>query len=154
MADTGLFYAIEIPVSFDLVPPPEDPAFFPAKDLGGLPRSDLRLDHIDLGLDNWRDLPGKEFVFPVNPAPGYIDGSIYLQSTHNSADATRLRFGSLNRSTLELSLDVIFDFSLIDATPSILPRTKTVSWTTSLDLDMAELDRQMTLAQSLLTKTC
>ncbi len=147
---TGLFYSIEIPVGFDLNPVPEDPEFFPHKDARGLPKSDLRLDHISLGLTSWRSLSGQEFAFPVNPAPGYIDGSIYLQATHNWADATRLRFGGLQPSAIALSLDVAVDFSMLDAAPAALASAMPVTWEVILDVDVAELDRQMTLAQSLL----
>lgn len=149
---SGLFYSIEIPVGFDLNAVPDDPEFFPDKDARGLPKSELGLDHISLGLTSWRGLSGQEFVFPVNPAPGYIDGSIYLQATHNWADVTRLRFGDLHPSAIALSLDVAFDFSMLNAAPATLARAMPVTWDVIIDVDVAELDRQMTLAESVLSR--
>jgi hypothetical protein len=146
----GLFYALEIPVDLTLDRPPNDPEFFPHKAGPHSGHSDLRLDHISLGLIDWRNLPGREFRFPVNPEPGYIDGSIYLQSNHNYADATRLSFGPLQPDGLVLSLDVAFDFSLIDAAPSDLPASVQVTWDVMLDVDAQELDRQMVLAKRVL----
>ena len=37
----------------------------------------IRLDGINISVDP-RELEGKEYRFPVNPDPGYIDGSIYF----------------------------------------------------------------------------
>ena len=146
----GLFYALEIPVDFELDRPPADPEVFPHKTGPRSGRSDLRLDHISLGRIDWRDLPGRDFRFPVNPGSGYIDGSIYLNSSHHYADATRLTFGPPQPSGLRVRLEVAFDFSQIDAAPSALPAAVQVSWEVLLDVDAPELDRQMMLAKSVL----
>ncbi|PXX41430.1 hypothetical protein [Undibacterium pigrum] len=66
--------------------------------------STIRLDHI-AGLEaDPRRLAGRSFSFPVNPAYGYIDGSVYLQGRHQAVDVTRLTFGM--EKNLQIPLEV------------------------------------------------
>jgi hypothetical protein len=55
---------------------------------------------------------GKTVTFPVNPAEGYIDGSVYLRGAHNPVDITTIRFIKLENKTLvaELTMDFVFEF--------------------------------------------
>jgi len=71
----------------------------------------VRLDLIDFGVTDWRLLNDKSFVFPVNPAEGYIDGSMYLGHAHNPADVTRIAFGRFTDSSVEVDFDIAFDFT-------------------------------------------
>lgn len=100
------------------------------------------LEFIDFGVQNWRQLPEREFLFPKNPEEGYIDGSLYLSShavgAHNPADATRIRFGLLKgEATLPAFLDIEFDFTQggFDDLGRI-----SVIWDVDLALDPAGLD--------------
>jgi hypothetical protein len=94
-----LFFEIEIPLR-------------PFTYHGECQDTSVRLDFIDFGVGDWRDLAGREFRFPVNPEPGYIDGSIHLGNAHNPADTTRIAFGALAEgNTLSATLDITFDFT-------------------------------------------
>ena len=55
---------------------------------------------------------GQTFTFPANPTPGYIDGSIYIRSSHNPADLTTIVFGELHDATLDatLSIAILFEY--------------------------------------------
>ncbi|MBB6329936.1 ankyrin repeat protein [Chryseobacterium sediminis] len=53
---------------------------------------------------------GKSVEFPVNPEEGYADGSIYLRSSHNPVDLTRLNFLSSEDGVLMVEASIKFDF--------------------------------------------
>lgn len=59
-------------------------------------RTEVRLDFIRFGVTAWREVANQEFRFPINPKPGYIDGSVYVGGAHNPADVTRIKFGPLS----------------------------------------------------------
>ena len=42
----------------------------------------IRLDSVNIPTEP-KILEGKTFHFPVNPTPGYIDGSVYFFAAHN-----------------------------------------------------------------------
>jgi hypothetical protein len=124
-----LFFDIEIPVR-------------PFKYKRNTQKTSAQLEFIDFGIEDWRELPEREFLFPVNPADGYIDGSLYLWSDsegggHNPADATRMRFGRLRGKTLPASIDIMFDFTQegFDALGTI-----SVTWDVKLKIDPDALD--------------
>jgi hypothetical protein len=70
----------------------------------------FRFDFICLPIENAVDLENRTFEFPINPAPGYVDGSIYLIDAHNVADLTTLAFGSLMDSAIDASFVVAVNF--------------------------------------------
>lgn len=53
----------------------------------------LRADFIELPTVNAGELLGQVFDFPLNPAEGYIDASVYFRNRHNPVDISRLEFG-------------------------------------------------------------
>ncbi|MBW8309394.1 MAG: hypothetical protein K0M45_07165 [Candidatus Paracaedibacteraceae bacterium] len=55
----------------------------------------IKLDFINLKGLPFKELSNKAFPFPINPEDGYIDGSVYLESTHNPIDVTLISFGIL-----------------------------------------------------------
>ncbi len=63
-----------------------------AEAAGELQRTALVAERIPLDLSDLGALAGKSFDFPVNPTPGYIDGSIYLHHRHHPVDITTLSF--------------------------------------------------------------
>ncbi|ENB2050547.1 hypothetical protein D2H34_001954 [Vibrio fluvialis] len=67
----------------------------------------IRLDSINLP-NKPQQLEGKEFNFPTNPKPGYIDGSIYFFAAHNPVDITRIRFGEISEGRMPLTLESIW----------------------------------------------
>lgn len=64
----------------------------------------IRLDHIPGLGANPRKLAGRSFAFPVNPAEGYIDGSMYLHGRHHPVDVKLLHFGS--EHVMQMPLEV------------------------------------------------
>src|SRR6185436_17732351 len=49
----------------------------------------IQLDFIqlpDLPFRGYRALVGRTLKFPINPKPGYIDGSVYLDGEHEPID--------------------------------------------------------------------
>ncbi|RVU30950.1 hypothetical protein [Neptunomonas marina] len=63
----------------------------------------IRLDSIACPISP-SHLEGRFFDFPTNPAPGYIDGSIYFFATHNPIDVTRIEFGKIELGKLPVAL--------------------------------------------------
>jgi hypothetical protein len=90
-------YEIEIPIApFEL---PE-----------GWVETSIRLDSVELpDLD---DIEGRTFRFPINPEPGYIDGSIYLRETHNPVDVSEVKFESWQGDEIQagLRMRMLFEF--------------------------------------------
>ncbi|MCP4407938.1 MAG: hypothetical protein GY807_09315 [Gammaproteobacteria bacterium] len=64
----------------------------------------IRLDTINIPI-NPESLEGKEYLFPVNPTPGFIDGSIYFFATHNPVDVKRITFGIIENNALPVELE-------------------------------------------------
>lgn len=64
----------------------------------------IKLDHIPGLGANPRKLAGHSFAFPVNPADGYIDGSMYLQGRHHPVDVKTLHFGT--EQSMQMPLEV------------------------------------------------
>ncbi len=48
-------------------------------------------------------LAGRMFEFPVNPEPGYIDASIYLDGAHHPVDIHAIHFGAASATTISAS---------------------------------------------------
>jgi hypothetical protein len=136
-----LVYDITIPVTCTLEMPLES-------DGVGVTTTEVRLDLIRIGLVDWRDLQGRAFTFPVNPVEGYVDGSIYFDSTHQYADLTRLQFGRLTENTLAAEATITFNFYKNSALPN-LPETVTVEWAIELDVNSEELDGVLAKAKAL-----
>lgn len=97
----------------------------------------IRLDGIALDLRDPRRQAGSRHRFPVNPQPGYIDGSLYLQHRHVPLDVTALAFGTPDAQGMPLQLAGTLVFSAAGLT----------AWAdTPLTLDFV-LDLPPTLAQ-------
>ena len=56
------------------------------------------------------ELSGASLKFPVNPAEGYIDGSIYLANVHNPVDITALKFGPVNDRIVHVQVEAELRF--------------------------------------------
>ena len=120
-----LFYRIEIPLEpFDFQDEPQE--------------TSVRMDFIKFAVSSWRQLPGREFRFPVNPEEGYIDGSIYLGHAHNPADTTRIAFGDLNGNVLTATFDITFDFTFEGGASKL--GVFSVSWPVELECSPSALD--------------
>lgn len=66
--------------------------------------SPLRLDQIDLPVDELFELAGRTFEFPLNPEEGFIDGSVYLRTRHHTVDVLQLAFGAEEAGELPLKV--------------------------------------------------
>jgi hypothetical protein len=64
----------------------------------------IRLDSVDLPTITLEELVGNTFRYPINPNPGYIDGSIYIQHAHHPFDVAVIEFGDLTPNGLEITL--------------------------------------------------
>ncbi|EHP38020.1 hypothetical protein OR16_39534 [Cupriavidus basilensis OR16] len=79
--------------------------------LGGAPvRTAIRLDGMDLPTYSLEQLAGKRLVFPRNPEPGYIDGSLYLDGRHHAVDIRELRFGEIDPHGLPVTIEGCIHF--------------------------------------------
>lgn len=101
------FLGIEKKLVFDITLPLK-----PFDFNGGLVETEYQLDFINLPIKGIADLEGKEFVFPVNPDDGYIDGSMYLDNVHNMAFCSRIKFGKICGNSIEAELDIEVDFTI------------------------------------------
>lgn len=57
---------------------------------------------------------GKTISFPINPNEGYIDGSVYLRSSHNPVDVSEMKFLKIENEFIELEITMTFDFEYED----------------------------------------
>jgi hypothetical protein len=72
------------------------------------------LEFIRLPTDDVRDLVRRSFEFPVNPAAGYIDGSVYIAAKHNPVNVRQVRFGDLVDGRIAVTIvgEIVFEFEL------------------------------------------
>src|SRR5258706_15902406 len=60
----------------------------------------IHLDTFSFPVTAFAELAACHFTFPVNPEPGFIDGSVYIRHVHNPVDVTVIRFGKLSGDTI------------------------------------------------------
>jgi hypothetical protein len=100
-----LFHTIEVPIApFDAIG---------ARGEKRRTKTALSLEFIELPerpFRGYRALAHKTVEFPLNPEPGYVDASIYLNDAHNPVDVYEISFGAFKRGLLEASLTVAIDF--------------------------------------------
>ena len=107
--------------------------------------TEVVLEAIELDVQDWRSLENREFTFPVNPSPGYIDGSVYLDHVHNPVDVTSLRFGRLAGDRVSVTLGFTIDFTFEGrAQLGVVEKT----WDLALDLDIETLDSAFQVAHA------
>ena len=71
----------------------------------------IRLDKIAIPNITLASLAGLSFRFPVNPEPGYIDGSIYIDHVHHPVDVHQL---SCTDTTISVSGMLVFEHEGLD----------------------------------------
>ncbi len=59
----------------------------------------VRAESVPLDCDA-DGLSGTRHIFPLNPAPGYIDASVYFTDTHNPVDISELAFTTSGQGEL------------------------------------------------------
>jgi len=62
-------------------------------------KTSIRLEGINIPLE-LSELEGREFLFPINPEDGYIDGSVYFFAAHSPVDVSKIIFGKAEAGTL------------------------------------------------------
>jgi hypothetical protein len=77
---------------------------------GEVVETSISLGGVSLPTPDVLKLSGQTFSFPVNPKPGYIDGSVYVQHAHLPVDVTSIRFGNADNDAVEVELDLLFVF--------------------------------------------
>lgn len=77
---------------------------------GEMVNANLELSGIPLQTEKIPDLSGARFAFPVNPADGYVETSIYIWHVHNPIDVLGIRFGATDGQAIEATLDMRFIF--------------------------------------------
>jgi hypothetical protein len=77
---------------------------------GELVQTSIYLGGVSLPSPDVLKLAGQTFSFPVNPTPGHIDGSAYVQHAHHPVDVTSIRFGRADGDAVETALDLLFVF--------------------------------------------
>ena len=94
-----LFWDIEIPLK-------------PFSLEGKTVNTTIILNFIRIPVSSITELSGKDFVFPVNPEEGYIDGSVYIRNAHHPVDITKLFFGEIENGKIPVSFsyDVLFEY--------------------------------------------
>ncbi len=74
-------------------------------------KTEIQLDFIRLAIEQFADMEDKTFWFPVNPAAGYIDGSLLLGGSHHPVDCTRLAFASAQKGVIAVEAEYAIDFT-------------------------------------------
>ena len=67
-------------------------------------KTSIRLEGINTPL-SFSELEGREFLFPINPEDGYIDGSVYFFAAHSPVDVTKIIFGKAEAGKLEAIIE-------------------------------------------------
>ncbi len=67
-------------------------------------KTSIRLEGINIPLE-LTELEGREFLFPINPEDGYIDGSVYFFAAHSPVDVSKITFGKAEAGTLEAVIE-------------------------------------------------
>jgi hypothetical protein len=70
-----------------------------------------RFDGIRLPDHDLQSLAGRSLIFPINPADGYIDGSIYINGAHHPIDVSEIRFGLAGEGMITASIICEIDFA-------------------------------------------
>jgi hypothetical protein len=104
-------WSIQIPLSPFSADDEYEPTTF-RLGLGGptLIETEISLDFIKLPAEHLMALNQQTFAFPTDFQEGFIDGSIYLLSTHNRVNVTRIGFGPAGADQITASLRAAFDF--------------------------------------------
>ncbi|MFC3702830.1 hypothetical protein ACFOND_14415 [Reinekea marina] len=106
----------------------------------------VELDFIHLPVRNdWKELIGNSYSFPINPENGYIDGSVYLGHAHNPADTSKVSFIE-NRGVLKCALEITFDFTFEG--PSFLGKPS-VKWEIELRYDEDQISNAIKEIQAI-----
>jgi hypothetical protein len=118
--DPEVLFDIEIPIRVD-VSSDVDREFFAHPDRTTV----VSLEDVDLGVSDWRQLPGKDVVFPKDQE---LDAAVYLATVHNPVKLRRIRFGKADRRSIRAGIDLEFDFRCVNPRPPELRRSFRVHW--------------------------
>jgi hypothetical protein len=79
---------------------------------GATVETTVRLEGVRLPSVEFDALRGAHLRFPINPEPGYIDGSVYVAGAHHPVDVSELLFegSSRDEATVTLRGSAIFEY--------------------------------------------
>ncbi len=66
----------------------------------------IHLEGILLPSVKLDELIGKRYDFPINPEPGHIDGSIYIEHAHHPVDITVIEFGERQEELFSIKIEL------------------------------------------------
>ncbi len=107
---TGGTWAIEIPLAPFSADDQYSTTWRAGLDGPDVIRTSVDLELIHLPAETLDGLAGSSFTFPVNPEPGYIDGSIYLGAAHNPVDVTKIKFGAIDGHEIDAEVTAVLNF--------------------------------------------
>ena len=73
--------------------------------------AEIITDLVTLPSHDFSELAGTTWEFPINPANGYIEASVYIEHAHHPVDITKLIFGISSDSHIEVEAHANFVFS-------------------------------------------
>jgi hypothetical protein len=95
----AVYFSIEVPLRpFDLDGNNVDTKF--------------ELEFIHVPVRRFVELSGKRKSFPLNPDPGYVDGSIYLLGAHTPVDLPLVQFADVSGLQMRVWLDLAVAFEV------------------------------------------
>jgi hypothetical protein len=118
--DPVLLFDIEIPVRVE-VTSPVAPAFFPRPDRTTV----VSVEDVDLGVEDWRQLAGREVVLPEGAG---LDAAVYLATVHNPVALRRIRFGPAGERSIPGEVELEVDLRCVKPRPPELARSLRVRW--------------------------
>ena len=118
--DPVLLFDLEIPVRV-AVSSPVAPASFPRPDWTTV----VSVEDVDLGVEDWRRLPGREVVIPEDAG---LDAAVYLATVHNPVALRRIRFRSAGERCIPGEVELEIDFRCVKPRPPELARSLRVHW--------------------------
>ena len=120
-----LFFDIDLPVQpFEFNGEPQE--------------TSIRLEFIEIPVGDWREIFGQSFRFPINPEPGYIDGSVYIGNAHNPVDVRQIRFAQAAGNRVPIVADICVDFTQ-EGPPELGQLQR--EWVTTVEFDESALDQ-------------
>jgi hypothetical protein len=77
----------------------------------------LRLDSVTLPSPDPAALAGQTLRFPINPDPGYIDGSIYIGAAHHPVDVSQIVLAAITGDCvcIQFTARIAFTFEGLSA---------------------------------------
>ena len=70
----------------------------------------ISFEFIELPIKSYNELQNNTYNFPINPENGYIDGSIYINGSHNPIDVIEISFSKTAKNFIYAHFKAIISF--------------------------------------------